>query len=500
MGADNGRGWVCLVCGYVHRGTAPPENCPVCGAARTDFEPYEAPSPTPSRPEPELWRCLICNYTHAGPEPPANCPVCGALANDFEPGEEAEKDLAGRGEGGKVFVVGGGIAGVSAVEALRQASPSADITLVSKEPGLPYYRLNLTRFLAGEIGEDALPIHPAQWYEEQRIRLVPDTEVTAILPGERFIETDNEGGETFDKVVLACGAHPLIPPIPGASREGVTALRTRAQAKALLARVTPDMPCVCIGGGILGLETAGALAKRGARVTVLEGYDWLLPRQLNQRAGETLARSVAELGITVRVGAKTTEIVGDERVRGVALADAVFPADLVVIAAGVRPNSYLARQAGLEVNQGIVVNSYLASSHPDILAAGDVAEHRGALYGLWEPARYQGAIAGMNAAGFSKEFGGLPRINTLKVLGLDLFSIGVIVPQDGSYEEVCDESDGHYRRFLFRDNCLVGAILLGETHGTSAVARAVKNRLDFSGVLLQHPEARDIVAFLAETG
>ena len=241
MGADNGRGWVCLVCGYVHRGTAPPENCPVCGAARTDFEPYEAPSPTPSRPEPELWRCLICNYTHAGPEPPANCPVCGALANDFEPGEEAEKDLAGRGEGGKVFVVGGGIAGVSAVEALRQASPSADITLVSKEPGLPYYRLNLTRFLAGEIGEDALPIHPAQWYEEQRIRLVPDTEVTAILPGERFIETDNEGGETFDKVVLACGAHPLIPPIPGASREGVTALRTRAQAKALLARVTPDV-------------------------------------------------------------------------------------------------------------------------------------------------------------------------------------------------------------------------------------------------------------------
>ena len=164
--------------------------------------------------------------------------------------------------------------------------------------------------------------------------------------------------------------------------------------------------------------------------------------------------------------------------------DKVLAADLIVIATGVRANSHLARRAGLDVNQGVVVNAHLATSHPDILAAGDVAEFRGTCYGLWEPARYQGVIAGMNAAGVPTQFGGLPRANTLKVVGVNLFSIGEVVPQDGSYRKVeASDDGGQYRRFLFRENRLVGAVLIGDTKPASRITAALKEGKDFSGIL-----------------
>ena len=163
-----------------------------------------------------------------------------------------------------------------------------------------------------------------------------------------------------------------------------------------------------------------------------------------------------------------------------------------------RSNSHLARHAGLAVNKGIVVDDYLATSHPSILAAGDAAEHRGVLYGIWMASQAQGKIAGMNAAGVRTEFGGIPRSNTLKVLGLDLFSIGQIEPEDASYEAVEQESEGGYFRFVFRDNNLVGAILLGDTALTARATSAIQTRRDFSALLRQRPAAADVLARLAE--
>ena len=240
---------------------------------------------------------------------------------------------------------------------------------------------------------------------------------------------------------LAAGANPFIPPIPGSDREGVTSLRTVQDADYLLGACEAGARCVCIGGGILGLETAGALARRGAKVTLLEGHGWLLPRQLNQRAGEILGDHVCRIGITLRNKAVTREILGDGRVHGVLLEDgSTIPADLVVIATGIRANSSLAQQAGLEVKHGVVVNNHLTTSHPDVLAAGDVAEHKGVVYGLWTASQAQGTIAGRNLAGASAEFGGLPRSNTLKVLGLDMFSIGQIMPEDASFQVIDQET------------------------------------------------------------
>ena len=409
MGRDAPTAWHCPVCGYIHRDTQPPAWCPVCGLGRGAFEPHDgAEIPTVRASERVTeWRCLNCNHVHEGPDAPAECPVCAAATDRFEP-LQVEPGL-GAGEASSVVIVGGGIAGVSAAEAIRRNSPLADITLVSKEPELPYYRLNLTRFLAAEVGDESLPLHPQAWYDEQRVRLLANVEVAELLLDDRAVSLRDGRRVPYDKLILSVGAHPFVPPFPGAHRQGVTSFRTADDACRIIQGSLDGRGCVVIGGGLLGLETAGGLAQRGARVTLLEGHAWLMPRQLSQRAGARLRQHVTGMGIDLRESSRTEEILGDDRARAVLLEDgSTVPADLVVIATGVRPNSYLARMAGLDVNTGVVVDSQLRSSHPDVFAAGDVAEHRGVLYGSWPAAQAQGSIAGLNAVGLGVEFGGIP--------------------------------------------------------------------------------------------
>ena len=492
--------WCCTVCGYVHRGGEPPDACPVCGAPRELFEPQAETPPPAAAPAASQWRCLVCGYVHTGPQPPNECPACGATADCFEPVSAAAKTTAVAAQSIRAVIVGGGIAGISAAESLRAASPTAEITLVSNEAELPYYRLNLTRYLAGEIGEQDLPIHAASWYEEQKIRLMLGTEVSTIHLDEHTVALQSGEKLPFDRLLLTAGAHPFIPPIPGADREGATALRTVEEARQILTACRAGAKCVCIGGGLLGLETAGALARQGADVTLLEGFGWLLPRQLNERAGEILSQYVLGTGIKLRTKAITKEIVGDGRVRGICLEDgSTISTDLVVIATGIRPNSHLARRVGLEVNQGVVVDNLLRTSHPDVYAAGDVAEYHGQVYGVWGPSQYQGSIAGMNMAGGCVEFGGVPRSNTLKVLGLDLFSIGQFNPQDASFRTFDEEADGRYCRFVFRDNRLVGAVLLGNTKLAATVKQAVESGSDYSELLAECPGVPEIITTLTSS-
>ena len=501
MADSNGNAWKCDVCGYVHRGDEAPDWCPVCGAAEEDFAPLsEEAGPAPDRGA-ERWKCLNCAYVHSGTEPPETCEVCGADADRFAPLSEDGGKAGGVADARRVVIVGAGVAGVAAAEAVRGASPAAEIVLISREPGLPYFRLNLTRYLAGEVASDELPLHPENWYEDQRIELLSGREVSSLGLEGRSVELLDGDKLSFDKLILTVGAHPFVPPIPGSQREGVRSFRTSADAEHILDAVKRGARAVCIGGGILGLETAGALARQGADVSLIEGHGWLLPRQLNQAAGEALQRYVEEAGIKLHRRARTDEILGDERVRAVSLREGdPIPADLVIITTGVRPNSYLARLAGLEVDQGLVVDDCLGTSRPDVLAAGDVAQHRGVLYGNWMASQSQGSIAGMNAAGLRVEFGGIPRSNTLKVLGVELFSIGLFEPTDASFEVIEQDQDGKYLRFVFRDSHLVGAILLGDAHLAAPVKRAVEGRSDWSALLRARPNAAQVCDHLAALG
>ncbi|MFH0953677.1 MAG: FAD-dependent oxidoreductase [Verrucomicrobiota bacterium] len=490
--------WRCSICGYVHRGDDPPEMCPVCGAPREAFEPYvEQAEPRDTVP-PKKWRCGVCGYEHAGDKPPSDCPLCGAPRDNFLP-VTGEPTAASAGDLGlSIVIVGGGIAGVSAAESARKTSPKAAITLISQEGGVPYYRINLTRLLAGEVDEASLQIHPSGWYSEHGVELV-DAEAIALWPADRAVELRGGQRIPFDRLILACGAHPFTPPFMAETIEGLMTLRTLADARTLIGLVKPGIRVLCIGGGILGLETAAGLARRGAGVTVLESHSYLMPRQLSRRAGDILGTHLEGLGVRLLKHASTKEILGSGHVGGVLLeSGSRVEADLIVVTTGVRSNTHLARSIGLEVNQGIVVDNHLATSNPAILAAGDAAEHKGLLYGSWYAAQYQGSIAGMNAAGVSSEFGGIPRSHTLKVLGIDMTSVGQFEPIDGSYRIVEDESGTNYRRFVFRDSRIVGGILLGDTRSASALTKAIEKKADFPDLLAGVVTAQSVADSLGQ--
>lgn len=497
--ADPPTAWRCTVCGYVHQGTEPPEFCPVCGAMAEEFEPHEVPRPTAGASRADRWKCLNCDYVHDGSGPPEDCPVCGSPARRFEPVTEAANPSSGTDDKVSVVVIGGGIAGVSAVETLRDAAPASNVTLLSEEPRLPYYRLNLTRYLAGEIDLDSLPIHPGGWYEEKRIELETGVKVEALSPAEG--EVTLEGGKTisFDRAILATGSHPFVPPIPGVELSGVTTLRTAVDAEMILESVAAGRACVCIGGGILGLEAAGALARRGADVTLLESHDWLMPRQLNRKAAGRLAEYIRGLGIKLLEQAQTREIAGKGGVERVLLQSGdTVDAGLVVLATGVRSNTSLARKAGLEVNRGILVDNHLRTSQRNVFAAGDSAEHNGVVYGAWAASQFQGSIAGLNALGLDTPFGGLPRSNALKVLGLDLLSIGQFEPEDGSYLVLDHEDGDNFAHFVFHDGKMVGAILLGYASLAPALKKMIEQKLDCSALVTGSPSGDSVLECIGE--
>jgi len=453
----------------------------------------------------QAWECIVCGYIHEGAAPPDECPLCGAPRSEFKPRRPSTPHLPAVGgpEGVRVAVLGAGIAGLAAVESIRSASPTAQVTLISEEQHLPYQRLNLTRYLANEIAENQLPIHPAQWYTQHHLQLLLGTKAARIDLGRRSIVLADGQTTAFDKLILATGATAAIPPIPGAAAENVRCLRTLDDAKAVLDWARPGARCVCIGGGILGLEAAGALARRGVEVALIEGQAWLLPRQLNERASRVLQKQVTGLGIRLYHSAGVARIAGEGRAREVLLQDgSSLPTDFVILATGVKPTTALAEQCGLTVNRGILVNDQLVTSDPNVLAAGDVAEHRGTVYGLWTVSQIQGHIAGLSALGGQVAFNGVPRSNFLKVLGVGLFSIGAIEPEGPEGRALEQETDSGYQRFVFRGGRLVGAILLGDTRSATAVKSAIERADDLGGLLQRRLPATAVLAHLEvqETG
>lgn len=419
----------------------------------------------------KAWRCQVCGYIHYGDEPPAECPVCGASASDFEAIDQEAPEDGEVSAASRIVIAGAGIAGLSAAKAVRETAPDAEITLLSAETEPPYYRLNLTRYLAGEVAEGDLPIHSLKWYEEHRIHLVLGTSLAKVHSLEKKIELLDGSQLEYDKLIVATGARPFVPPIPGSEQPHVYTLRTAGDAKTILSAVSPETQVVCIGGGILGLETAGALARQGAGVTVLEAFDHLMPLQLNAAGGDVMAEHLYTLGINVITQAQTSKIEN----KTVQLNDGTtLPADMVVITVGVRANDQMLKNAGLPAHRGVLVDNFMRTSHPDILAAGDVCEHDGVLYGSWIAAKSQGKIAGMNAAGTPTEFGGIPRSHMLKVLGKNMFSIGQILAYDGSDRIIDDHPGENYRMFMVHDGVLVGALLVGDLKLKSACRKAIE--------------------------
>lgn len=495
--AENSISWKCSVCGYISETNTAPEKCPVCGVPQEKFE--EFISQKILEETHDYWRCMVCSHKHYGETPPVKCPVCGVNSEKFESIAETlateDNDIKSR-----IIITGAGIAGLTAAEQARLSSPASEITLISKENKLPYYRLNLTRYLAGEVTYEVLPVHPEAWYEDNNINILTDTEVTDIDAEKTSVKLGNGEVIKYDKLILTAGSHPFVPPVDGAGLDGVTTLRFFDDANYILSRTVKPASVVIVGGGVLGLETAGALKSRNKElnITVIEGFDYLMPRQLNQKAAGYLQKHLEELGINIITNTSVKQIKGNGHVEEVITGDGdIIPADLVVFSVGVRPNRYLADYCNLKINNGVIVNDNMETSVPGIYAAGDITEHRGVLYGLWNAAMFQGRIAGMNAAGKKTGFGGIPRSNTLKVLDVNIFSIGNFTACDGSCVVIEEEKADKYSYVLFRDGKIEGAVFYGDTAESSLIKTAIEEKINLPASVIRQQNLKEVVDFLA---
>jgi NADPH-dependent 2,4-dienoyl-CoA reductase/sulfur reductase-like enzyme/ferredoxin len=386
-----------------------------------------------------------------------------------------------------VVVVGNGTAGVTAADHIRRNHPYCEIDLVGREKHDFYNRMAISRLIYGRSAMQGLYLLPDHWYEKHRISRWINTRAIRIDRGARQVMLGVGQALTYDRLILACGSSSFVPPIEGMGLSGCFVLREADDAMHIRA-FAQEHGCssaMVAGGGILGLEAAYALVKLGLAVSVLERGPRLMARQLDDTGAALLQAYLERLGIRVLLKAQTAGVEGVARVQSIILADGYrLPCDLFLVCAGVHSNNDLAREAGLEVDRGVVVDDHLRTSDPDIFAAGDIAEFQGIIQGLWPTAVDQAKVAAINAVGGDVTYAPSAPVTMLKVVGVDLTSIGRI--ETGPGDEVialADEDLNRYRKLVISDGKIAGAILLGHPLVVPGVTVAVEDGRDVSGWL-----------------
>ena len=386
----------------------------------------------------------------------------------------------------RLVIVGNGMAPGRMLEHLFEAAPGRyAVTVFNAEPRVNYDRIMLSPVLSGEKAFDDIVIHGDGWYVDNGVTLYKGHRVVAIDRAAKTVTSDHGVTEPYDRLVIATGSVPFIIPVPGRELPGVITYRDLDDVNAMLLAAQSRAKAVVIGGGLLGLEAAAGLRARGMDVTVVHVMPSLMERQLDPAAGYLLQRALEARGITVLTRANTKAIVGDGKVEGVELADGtLIPATLVVMAVGIRPNATLAKEAGLAVNRGIVVDAGMRSSDGDILALGECAEVDGNVYGLVAPLYQMARVAAAHLAGDdSQRFVHVDTPTKLKVTGIDLYSVGDFADGDDREEIVLrDASAGVYKRLVLRDNRIIGTVLYGETADGSWFADLQKKQADISAM------------------
>jgi nitrite reductase (NADH) large subunit len=377
----------------------------------------------------------------------------------------------------RVVIIGNGVAGVTAARRIRELDAHCLIQIFTRERFPYYYRPRLTDVVAGAADVAQAILFPAAWYESRQLSLHLSTPVGSVDTRSRTVALADGRAVGFDRLLIATGADPFVPPIPGVDRRGVFTLRTADDALAIRDSATRAKRAVVIGGGLLGLETAKALRATGLDVAVLEGADRLLPRQLDARAARILESELAKLGMAVVMGASTAEIAGGESVREVVLASGDrLGCDLVVISTGVRCSAGFLAGSGIEIKHGVVVNCDMETSVPGIFAAGDVAEFEGRSWGIIPVAIAQAEAAARSITGDRAEkHCRVTPSNSLKITGVDVFSVGVQSCPDAACREMVNEdaSRGLYRKVVVKDGRIVGAIVIGSKKGVKEIGTMI---------------------------
>jgi len=379
----------------------------------------------------------------------------------------------------RVVIIGNGISGIIFSKTLRELDKKIQIDVFAKEKYHYYPRPNLIEFLAGKIPYERIFAFSEDWYIEKNINIQLNKTIKKILPDLQEIELHNGQMEKYDKLLFASGSHSFIPPFKGVDKWGVFSLRTIDDAFKILEYLESHRKVIVIGGGVLGLEIARALKSRGAEVEVVEFFDYLLGRQLDFQGASILKDQIEKMGIKVHLGMATEEVFGKNEVKGLRFKGGEeLEADMTVIAAGVRPNINIAKEAGLETERGLVVNDYLQTSESLIYGAGDVVQHKDRMYGIIPACFEQARTAAYNILGQKKNYEGTIPSNTLKVAGLSVTSIGLVNPEEGKREEFRKEirQEGIYKKIVVQEGTIIGAIWMGTKKGIDHINRAISQR------------------------
>ena len=384
----------------------------------------------------------------------------------------------------KVVIVGNNVAGTTLAKALRDSDANVEIELLTDEGTQYYPRPRLIDFISGAIQEKDMPFYPMEWYEKNKLNLRLNTKVEKLAVAEKKIQV-NGSWSTYDKLVLATGSSCYVPPLKGLPKKNVFTLRTIADARDIRGAAVQCKHVIVIGGGLLGLESARAVCTGFSHlsVTILEYAEHILMRQLDHAGSEILRNWIESTGARIVTKAETDEVLGGDTVEGARLKDGrTISGDMVIISAGTRSNLTLAKDAGLKVNKGIIVDSSLKTSDPDIFALGDVTEFNGQVWAMIPPALDQARIAAKKILGQETvDYKGTIPSNTLKVAGLDLTSIGIVrsqhEPPDPGFEEIrAVAPDGKiYKKFVIKDGKMIGAILLGTKKEAVKVTKIIKD-------------------------
>jgi nitrite reductase (NADH) large subunit len=403
----------------------------------------------------------------------------------------------------KLIIIGNGMAGARTLEELLRLAPDKyEITVFGAEPYGDYNRILLSSVLAGEKTLDDIMLHDRQWYAQRGVTLLTGKEVVSIDRAGQSVMSSDGAIRHYDRLLLATGSEPIVLPVPGHYLPGVITFRDIDDVHAMMdAARTGNKRAVVIGGGLLGLEAASGLLKQGMQVTVVHLSATLMNRQLDTAAARLLQQNLVDRGMNFLLQAETAEIIGDEQVQAVGFSNGLqIPADLVVMAVGIRPNIGLAKTAGLRCEHGIVVNDTLQTYDPKIYAAGECIQHRGLSYGLVTPIWEQARVCANHLAewGIASYPGSTPA-TSLKVSGIDLFSAGDFQGDETSETiRLKDPCGGHYKKLVIKENRLQGAVLYGDVIDgpwymqlieTKTDISAIREQLIFGQIKPDHPAA-----------
>ncbi|MBU7318555.1 nitrite reductase large subunit NirB [Paenibacillus oleatilyticus] len=379
----------------------------------------------------------------------------------------------------KLVVIGNGMAGISTVEQILKLTKRFDITVFGSEPHPNYNRILLSYVLEGSKTFDDIVLNGWDWYKENGITLHTGTTVSYIDQAAHEVVTENGERVPYDKIIIATGSNPFILPIPGTDKQGVIGFRDISDCQQMLEAAKSYKKAAVIGGGLLGLEAAKGLVHLGMDVTVVHLMEDLMERQLDHQAASMLKAELERQGIKFKMGAKTVELFGDERVAGLRFADnTVLEAEFVVMAVGIKPNVAVAQASGIWTKRGIVVDDYMQTSMPDVYAVGECNEHRGVCYGLVAPLFEQGMVLAKHLCGVDTlPYEGSVVSTKLKISGVDVFSTGEFI-EDPEHVVIAhkDEWKQTYKKILLKQNVMVGAVLFGDITESANLQKLIKQK------------------------